>query len=149
MIISISSSEIEKQQTSTQNILTFQTLPLYQPRDVSGLKEYNLKGSLHCFSGSLETAKIYTSMGYLLGIGGVVTFKNGVKLKEVVEGIDLEYLLLETDSPYLSPEPKRGKRNDSRNVKYIAEKVAEFKNVSVEEIAKITYENAINVFNII
>ena len=73
------------------------------------LKEYNLKGVIHCFSGSLETAKEYIKMGYILGIGGVVTFKNS-KLYKVVEGVSLENIVLETDSPYLTPEPDRGKR---------------------------------------
>ena len=83
------------------------------------LKEYNLKGVIHCFSGSLETAKEYINMGYLLGIGGVVTFKNS-KLSDVVENISLEKIVLETDSPYLTPDPYRGKKNSSKYIPIIA-----------------------------
>ena len=86
-------------------------------------------------------------MGYLLGINGVITFKNS-KLKDVIREIPLENIVLETDSPYLAPEPNRGKRNDSRNVRFIAEKIASVKEMLVEEIAKITFENACDLFNI-
>lgn len=111
------------------------------------LKDYKVKGVLHCFSGSLEMAKKFISLGFKLGIGGVVTFKNS-KLYQVVENISLEDIVLETDSPYLSPEPKRGTTNESANVKFIAEKIAEIKNVSVEEVSLITTKNAISLFDL-
>ena len=84
----------------------------------------------------------------MLGIGGVLTFKNGKKLKEVVEYAPLDQLVLETDCPYLSPEPFRGKRNHSGNIKYVAEKLAEIKNISVEEVIRATRENAFRVYKI-
>lgn len=110
------------------------------------LKKYKVKGIIHCFSGSLETAKIYISMGFLLGIGGVVTFKNS-KLKDVVREISLEKIVLETDSPYLTPVPYRGKVNSSKYLKYIALFISSLKNISVEEIAKITSKNASSLFD--
>jgi len=112
------------------------------------LKKYpNVKGSMHCFSGSLETANIYLKLGYKLGFGGVTTFKNS-KIKDVLKQIPNSAILLETDSPYLAPEPRRGTRNDSRNVKYIAEKIAQVKGIDIEEMAKITYENTERIFQI-
>lgn len=111
------------------------------------LKEYNVKGIIHCFSGSLETAKEYIDMGYYLGIGGVVTFKNS-KLKDVIKEIGLERVVLETDSPYLSPEPHRGKKNEPKNITVIAKYLGELLDISVEEVAMITTENAEKVFNL-
>ena len=87
---------------------------------LSILKEYDLKGSLHCYSGSLEMAKEYIKLGYFLGIGGVVTYKNAKNIVDVIENVDLEHILLETDSPYLTPEPYRGVKNDSSNVYLVA-----------------------------
>lgn len=101
-----------------------------------------LDGVIHCFSYSLEQAKEYVNMGFYLGIGGVVTFKNGKKLKEVVQEIPLEFLVLETDSPYLAPVPNRGKRNSSLNLVYVAEEIAALKGVSYEEVVRQTTENA-------
>ena len=109
------------------------------------LKKYNLKGIIHCFSGSLETALEYINMGYYLGIGGVVTFKNS-KLKDVVSAISLDNIVLETDSPYLSPD--RGKKNEPKNIRKIAEFIADLKNVSIDEVAKITTTNAISMFDL-
>ena len=103
------------------------------------LKEYKVKGIIHCFSGSLETAKIYISMGYKLGIGGVVTFKNS-NLVNVINNISLDNIVLETDSPYLAPVPYRGKTNSSKYIPIIAEKISEIKKVSIEEISRITLE---------
>ena len=112
------------------------------------LKEYpNVKGIIHCFSGSLETANIYISMGYKLGIGGVLTFKNS-KLYKVIEEIDLDNIILETDSPYLSPEPFRGKQNNPYNVYYVAKRIAEIKGISIEEVIDITTKNARELFDI-
>ncbi len=103
---------------------------------------------MHCYSGSVETARILTKMGVMLGIGGVLTFKNASKLVEVVREIDLKYLLLETDSPYLTPEPFRGKTNEPYNILYVARKIAEIKNISVEEVLEITTNNAIRLFDL-
>ena len=99
-------------------------------------------GIIHCFSYGKEMAREYLNMGLYLGIGGVVTFKNAKKLKEVVEYAPLEQLVLETDSPYLSPEPNRGKRNSSLNLPYVAAMIAELKGVSTEEVVAVTEENA-------
>ncbi len=104
------------------------------------------RGVVHCFSGSVETAEAYVKLGYFIGIDGPVTFKNARRLTEVVQKIPLEYILLETDCPYLSPEPNRGKRNDSTNLPYIARKVAEIKGVSYEEVCEVTKQNAIRLF---
>lgn len=111
------------------------------------LKKYKVSGVIHCFSGSLEMAKKFISLGFLLGIGGVVTFKNS-KLFEVIEKLELNNIVLETDSPYLTPEPNRGKTNESSNIFYIAQKIAEIKNISLENVAKITTENAIRTFDL-
>ena len=101
-----------------------------------------MDGVIHCFSYSPEQAKEYVNMGFYLGIGGVVTFKNAKKLKEVVGKIPLESLVLETDSPYLAPVPNRGKRNSSLNLVYVAEEIAALKGVSYEEVVRQTTENA-------
>lgn len=99
-------------------------------------------GIIHCFSYGKEMAEQYLNMGLYLGIGGVVTFKNGKKLKEVVEYAPIEQLVLETDSPYLSPEPNRGKRNSSLNLPYVAQAIGELKGISAEEVIRITGQNA-------
>lgn len=115
------------------------------------LKEENafdLGVVMHCYSGSAELAKQYVKLGAMISIAGPVTFKNARKLIEVVETVPLEHLLVETDAPYLTPEPFRGKRNDSSYVKYTAEKVAEIKGLTFEEIAKATTENAKRFFRI-
>lgn len=112
------------------------------------LKKYHPKGVIHCFSGSLEMAKEVIKLGMYLGIGGVVTFKNARSIVEVVQNIPLENLLLETDAPYLAPVPFRGKRCDSSYIKLVAEKVAEIRNLSVNEVYNQTLENAKNLFNI-
>lgn len=101
-----------------------------------------LGGVIHCFSYSKEQAVEYVKMGYYIGVGGVVTFKNGRKLKEVVAEIPLTSIVLETDCPYLAPVPFRGKRNQSGYIKYTAEAVAEIKGVSIEEVIRQTEENA-------
>lgn len=108
------------------------------------MKEYGegLGGIIHCFSYSKEMAKEYVKMGFFIGVGGVVTFKNGRKLKEIVTELPLEKIVLETDCPYLAPEPNRGKRNDSRNIHYVAEQVAALKNLDKETVVKQTENNA-------
>ena len=99
------------------------------------LKKYNVKGIIHSFSGSLEIANEYIKMGYLLGINGVVTFKN-CNLKDVLEKIDISNIVLETDSPYLTPVPFRGKQNTPVYIKNTADFVANIYNVSVDELVK-------------
>lgn len=113
------------------------------------LKESGVKkGSMHCFSGSLEMAKEFIKLGFKIGIDGPITYKNNKKGVEVVKNIDLKDILLETDSPYLSPEPNRGKQNSPLNLIYIAKKIAEIKNVSVEKVIDITTNNAKELFKI-
>lgn len=111
------------------------------------LKEYNVKGVIHSFSGSYETACIYIKMGFVLGINGVVTFKN-CNLKDVLERIDLTNIILETDSPYLTPVPFRGQRNEPMHILDIAKFVADIKGVELGSLAKITNENVKRVFDI-
>lgn len=103
---------------------------------------------LHCYSGSLELALEYIKMGCYISIPGTVTFKNNRKTVEVAENIPIEWMLIETDSPYLTPVPYRGKRNDPSKVRYVAEKVAELRGISYEEVCEITKENAKKFFNI-
>ncbi len=111
------------------------------------LKNRKLKGVIHCFNGSYEMAQLFIKLGYKLGIGGVITFKNS-KLGELIEKIDLENILIETDSPYLTPEPNRGKKNDPSNVYFVAKKIAEIKNLDVEKVIEITSKNALQIFDI-
>lgn len=105
-------------------------------------------GIVHCFSYAKEIAREYLNMGFYLGIGGVVTFKNAKKLKEAVTYAPLSQLVLETDSPYLSPEPNRGKRNDSRNIPYVAAEIARLKGITSEEVIETTNRNAKKVFGL-
>lgn len=105
------------------------------------MKEHHPKGLLHCFPGSLEMAKEFTKLGYYLALGGPVTFKNARHAKEVVEGMDLNYLLTETDSPYMAPEPVRGTRNDPSNIPYVVAKMAELRNLTLEEMAEQLNQN--------
>jgi TatD DNase family protein len=107
----------------------------------------NKKGIIHCYSQSVEMAKEYIKLGFYLGIGGVVTFKNAKVLKEVVKEIDLKYLLMETDCPYLTPTPFRGKLNEPKFVKYVYEYVAELKKISVEEVILSCQKNYNNLMN--
>jgi len=103
-------------------------------------------GVIHCFSYGTDMAKKYLAMGFMIGIGGVVTFKNAKRMKEVVQAVPLESILLETDCPYLSPEPNRGRRNSSLNLPYVAEAIAAIKGTSAEEVICKTRENALRVF---
>lgn len=105
-------------------------------------------GVIHCYSYSPGMALDYVKMGFYIGVGGVVTFKNARKMKEVVEAVPMERILLETDSPYLSPEPNRGKRNSSLNLPYIAQKIAEIKGISYEEVIDATEANAARMYQI-
>lgn len=114
---------------------------------INCLKKYNVSGVIHCFSGSVETAKIYVAMGYKLGIGGVVTFKNS-KLFEVVQAVGLENIVLETDAPYLAPTPFRGQKNSSKFIPIIAEEIGKILNKSVQEVASVTTNNAYELFDL-
>lgn len=114
------------------------------------MKEYgkDLSGVIHCFSYSLEIAMQYVKMGYYIGIGGVVTFKNGRKLKEVAKMVPLSSIVLETDCPYLAPVPNRGKRNNSMNLTFVAEEIASIKGISVNEVIEETEKNARNLYRL-
>lgn len=111
------------------------------------LKKYNVKGVIHCFSGSVETLQEYLKLGYSIGIGGVVTFKNS-NLGKTIKDVELEKILLETDSPYLSPEPFRGKTNESKNIPIIAKKISEIKNKSLKDVETQTVKNTMELFNL-
>lgn len=118
---------------------------------VTILKEENASevgGIMHCFGGSVETAKECIKMNFYISLGGPVTFKNAKKPKEVATEIPLENLLIETDCPYLTPHPYRGKRNEPSYVSLVADEIARLKNISVEEVQKRTFENACNIFQI-
>ena len=106
------------------------------------MKEGMHGGIIHCFSYGKEMAREYLNMGLYLGIGGVVTFKNAKKLKETVQYAPLSQLVLETDCPYMSPEPNRGKRNSSLNLPYVAQAIAELKGITAEEVINVTKQNA-------
>jgi len=106
------------------------------------------KGVMHCYSGSLELAKQLIKIGFYISIPGVITFKNARQLVEVAKEIPLEYLLLETDCPFLAPEPWRGKRNEPAYVKYMAEKISQIKNLSFEQVAQKTTTNAEMIFGL-
>ena len=111
------------------------------------VRKPGLKGVFHCFTGNREQAEHIIGLGFKLGIGGVLTYKNST-LPEVLKDISLEHILLETDAPFLAPVPFRGKRNESSYIPIIAQKLAEIKEESIEEIARITTQNAINLFNL-
>jgi TatD DNase family protein len=106
-------------------------------------------GIIHCFSGNFEMAKFCIEMGFYISIPGSITFKNAEGLRKVVKEIPLESLLVETDAPFLTPEPFRGKRNEPSYVRYTAQKVAEIKNVSFERVAEVTTENALRVYKLL
>lgn len=115
---------------------------------MQSLHAEEMGGVVHCYSYTKEMAREYLNMDFYFGIGGVITFKNSRKLKEAVEYIPLEKILLETDSPYLAPEPNRGKRNSSLNLPYIAQEIARLKGVPYEEVAEVTRKNAEALFHI-
>lgn len=112
------------------------------------LKKHKPEGVLHCFSGSVETAKEVLKLGMYIGLGGAVTFKNARKAVEVAEMLPLDRLLLETDCPYMAPVPMRGKRNNSTYISYIAEKIAEIKGLDPQTVLDVTTENTKKLFNI-
>lgn len=111
------------------------------------LKGFNVKGIMHCYSGSAEMAREFCKIGFLLGIGGIATFKNASKIVEVIKNTDMEYLVLETDSPYLSPEPYRGKKNEPINVEIILRKICEIKQLDFNEGSVVTSNNALRLFD--
>ena len=111
------------------------------------LKGYKLKGIMHCYSGSVEMAREFNKIGYLIGVGGIVTFKNAVKLVEVVKTIGLENIVVETDSPYLSPEPYRGKKNEPKNIKVIMEKICDIKGMDYKELCDCVNSNVMGLFD--
>ena len=115
---------------------------------VIAAKPLNLSGIIHCYSYSVEQAREYLNMGYYIGIGGVLTFKNAKKLKEVAEYAPLSQIVLETDCPYLAPTPFRGKRNDSSKIAYVVEELAAIKQIPVEEVLRITNENGKKLYHI-
>ena len=111
-------------------------------------KSEEIGGVIHCFSYSAEMVEEYLKMGFYLGIGGVVTFKNAKKIKEVVQMAPMERILLETDSPYLAPVPYRGKRNSSLYLPYVVREIAEIKGISEEEVIEMTEKNAVRLFQV-
>ena len=113
---------------------------------MQALRADEIGGVVHCFSYTKEIAREYLQMDYYFGIGGVITFPNAKKLKEAVEYIPMEKILLETDSPYLAPEPNRGKRNSSLNLPYVAREIAAIKGIPFEDVVRITKENAERLF---
>lgn len=115
--------------------------------DILSQYKGKVKGVIHCFSGSYEMARAFIELGFVLGIGGVLTFKNS-KLYQVVEKLPLSSIVLETDSPYLTPEPHRGEMNESKYIPLIAEKIAQIKGISLSEVEKITTDNAKRVFDL-
>ena len=113
------------------------------------LKESGVrKGSMHCYSGSLEMAKEFIKLGFKISVDGPITFKNNRKQKEIIENIDIKDILIETDSPYLSPEPNRGKINTPLNLIYIAQEIANIKKMDVNKVIEITTDNAKELFNL-
>lgn len=113
------------------------------------LKQFPANGVIHCYSYTKESAKEFLKMGYYFGIGGVLTFKNAKKLKEAVMEIPMDRILLETDSPYLAPEPNRGKRNSSLNIPYVVKELAQLKGITEEEVINITTENTKKLFHLL
>lgn len=103
---------------------------------------------MHCYSGSIESAKILINLGFAFSFGGVVTFKNAKNVVEVVKNLPMDKILLETDCPYMTPVPFRGQRNEPKNVVYVADEIARIKDLNIEEVAKITTENAKRIFGI-
>ena len=114
------------------------------------IKKYNIGNmtDIHCFSSSVEMAKEFVKLGCKLGIGGVLTFKNAGRLKDVVLSIDISNLLLETDSPYMTPEPFRGKRNEPYNIIYVARQISDIKNIDLDDVLRITSKNSFDLFDI-
>ena len=111
------------------------------------LKGANVTGIMHCYSGSVEMAREFVKIGFLLGVGGICTFKNANRIVDVIKDISLEYIVLETDAPYLSPEPYRGKRNEPANVRVILEKICNIKGLGYKEASEVTTANVLRLFD--
>ena len=112
------------------------------------LKKYNIIGSIHCYSGSTEMAKEFIKLGFYIGIDGPITYKNNRRQREMIKEIDINHILVETDAPYLSPEPKRGEKNTPLNLIYIIEKISEELNIDKEKMIEVLEKNTKNLFNI-
>ena len=115
---------------------------------MKGLHAEEIGGVIHCFSYGIELAREFLNMGFYLGIGGVLTFKNAKKLKEAVEYIPMDRIVLETDCPYLAPEPNRGKRNSSLNIPYVIAAMAQIKGITEEEVRKAAWDNSLRLYHI-
>lgn len=111
------------------------------------LKQYSVRGVLHCYSGSVEMAREFIKLGYFISVGGIITFKNAKNIIEVIKNIDLSYILLETDSPFLTPEPYRKKQNEPMYIPIIANKISEVKGCSIKEVEDVTTANACRLFD--
>ena len=111
------------------------------------LKKYKIKGIMHCYSGSVEMAREFNKLGFLIGVGGIVTFKNAVKLIDVIKSVDLKYIVLETDSPYLTPEPYRGRRNEPKYIKIIMEKICDIKGIEYKDLCDTIRTNVFGLFD--
>ena len=121
---------------------------IYDTLEILKNNNCNKKGVFHCCPFNVDLVREGLKLGFYISFAGPVTFKNSKNASEIINMVPLDKMLIETDSPYLSPEPLRGKRNDSRNVKYIVKKIADVKQIDTEEVAKITYENAKRIFEI-
>ncbi len=115
---------------------------------VDVLSKYNVIGLIHCFSGDLELANVFAEMGFYISIPGTVTYKKATKIRKVVANIPLNYMVIETDSPFLTPYQKRGQRNEPSFVKFVAQEIALIKGINVDEVAKVTTNNIRRLFNI-
>lgn len=111
------------------------------------LKKSGVHGIMHCYSGSVEMAEKFCEIGFLLGIGGICTFKNASKIVDVIKNIDLEYIVLETDSPYLTPEPYRGRQNESANISVILQKICDIKGLDYKKASEVTTGNVLRLFD--
>ena len=111
------------------------------------LKMYNIKGIMHCYSGSVEMAKKFVEIGFFLGIGGISTFKNSRKVVEVIKNIPIEYILLETDCPYLTPEPYRGKRNEPAYIPLILERICSLKSLNYKDAEEVMTSSILRLFD--
>lgn len=133
--------------TDTTGTVDTANTNVFKTREIG--RDYGIRvipGVLHCFSNSYEMAKEYVKMGYLIGVGGVVTFKNAKKLREVVRNISIDNIIIETDCPYMAPEPHRGKRNNSSYLNHVVDKIAEIKGIDREEVIEITTDNALKMY---
>ena len=121
---------------------------IYDTLEILKNNKCNKKGIFHCCPLNIDLVREGLKLGFYISFAGPITFKNSKNADEIIKMVPLDKILIETDSPYLSPEPLRGKRNDSRNVKYMAQKIADVKGISLEEVARTTYENAKTIFQI-